>query len=498
MASPESIVTEVRAQFESLLAETREVEARGMTMDRMERQVFRRVLDLGREVLRLFVAHRAQATRTPATVTPAGVRLGYHSERERTYGSLFGAVPIARSYFYERGQGGAAPLDALLSLPAGKWSDLVREWTEELAVGRAYHPAAAVLARFVGVELSTRELAAALATDARVVPAFYAQQPPPSPQTEGALMVLQADGKGVPILRPAVTATVRLGKGEKLGGKKEAILTGLYTIAPAVRTPEAVVASLFKQPSADPPATPAPRTGPQHKRLYATLTGKTAALAEVAAQVSRRDGPHISTHIALTDGCLALQQRVRAQFPQFTLVLDCIHMVEYLWKAANALLGEAHPQRTPWVRARALQVLSGAGATVSAELVQLAQAAKRRRATRVLQQVAAYLDRNLPYMHYDQYLAQGWPIATGVIEGACRHLVKDRCELSGMRWTMDGAESLLALRCVHENGDWDAFHTFRRRQRHQQLYHTPCPLLAAPVELRLASLSQEHPFARAA
>ena len=499
MASPESSITEVRAPFEQLLAQAGGTDGQGMTADRLERWLFRQLLDLGRGLLGVFLAQRAQATRQPAVVTPAGVSVAYHSERKRLYGSIFGAVPVARPYFYAQAQGGYAPLDGLLSLPAGKWSDVVREWTEELAVGRAYHPAVAVLARFVGVGLSTREVAAALATDARLVPAFYAQQAPPSPQTDGPLLVLQADGKGVPILRPAVAAKVRLGKGEKLGGKKEAILTALYTIAPAVRTPEAVVASLFKQSSTDPAAPPAPRTGPQHKRLYATLTGKTAALAEVAGQVSQRDGPHIRSRIALTDGCLALQERLQAQFPQFTLVLDCLHMVEYLWKAANALLGETHPQRTAWVRTRALQVLSGQGATVSAECVQLAQAPKRsRRQAKVLHQVAAYLERNLPYMHYDQYLAQGWPIATGVIEGACRHLVKDRCELSGMRWTINGAESLLALRCVHENGDWDAFHAFRRQQRHQQLYPTPFPAPAAPVELRLATLSQDHPFALAA
>src|SRR5450755_2878752 len=170
MASPELIVAEVRAQFDSLLAEMLGPEAAGMTMDRMERHLFRRVLALGRGLLRLFVAQRAQATQQPATVTPAGATLGYHSERKRTYGSLFGAVPIERPYFYARGQGGYAPLDAQLSLPAGKWSDLVREWTEELAVGRAYHPAVAVLERFVGVGLSTREVAAAMETDARLVP----------------------------------------------------------------------------------------------------------------------------------------------------------------------------------------------------------------------------------------------------------------------------------------------------------------------------------------
>jgi len=101
-----------------------------------------------------------------------------------------------------------------------------------------------------------------------------------------------------------------------------------------------------------------------------------------------------------------------------------------------------------------------------------------------LTKVAAYLERNAPSMDYAAYLARGWPIATGVIEGACRHLVKDRCELSGMRWTIDGAEALLHLRCVQENGDWDAYHAFRRRQRHLRLYAVPYPDDAAtPLDL---------------
>ena len=116
----------------------------------------------------------------------------------------------------------------------------------------------------------------------------------------------------------------------------------------------------------------------------------------------------------------------------------------------------------------------------------------------VLTKVAAYLERNAPYMDYATYLAQGWPIATGVIEGACRHLVKDRCELSGMRWTITGAEALLHLRCVHENGDWDAYHAFRRRQRHQRLYAVPYPDDAAtPLDLHVLEPCADvpHPLA---
>jgi hypothetical protein len=178
--------------------------------------------------------------------------------------------------------------------------------------------------------------------------------------------------------------------------------------------------------------------------------------------------------------------------------LDLIHALEYLWKAANALLGETHAQRSSWVAERTLQLLSGQARAVISELEQLAQAPTCPAGQReVVLQVAGYLQRNLPYMQYDTYLALGWPIATGVVEGACRHVVKDRCELSGMRWSQAGAEALLQLRCVYENGDWEAFHAFRRRQRAQQM-PPPCAEACAPADGRILAFPSPPLLALAA
>jgi len=74
-----------------------------------------------------------------------------------------------------------------------------------------------------------------------------------------------------------------------------------------------------------------------------------------------------------------------------------------------------------------------------------------------IERSAGYFEKNIQAMKYDEYLAKGWPIATGIIEGACRHVVKDRCERSGMRWTEQGVEAFLRLRCIHQNGDWEAY-----------------------------------------
>jgi len=497
-ATPAPSVPDLRAQFEAILTSMTSAGSQTMSADMMERRLLSQVLALGRSLVALFPSTRAAATAGRVHVSPDGVERPYHAERTRPYVSIFGRLVFARPYFYRKGVGGAAPVDALLSLAATTCSDLVRETAEEMGVEEAYHKGVGVLRRLLGLELSTRLLQEQVAEDAPEVEAFYAQQGPPPPEEEATILVLQADGKGVPIVRPSTAAPgtpapVRRGKGQKRGGKKEATLTAVYSSAPAVRTPEEVVDSLFRDPVqaalADDGDREA-REGPRHKQLWATLAGKDAARAAAAARVAGRDGAHLTHRVALTDGSQALQERVQRQFPTFTLVLDLIHATEYLWKAANALLGETTPRRTAGVKARTLHLVRSQGAGVVADLRHLTTTSGRARRTRtVLTKVAAYLERNAPYMDYAAYLAHGWPIATGVIEGACRHLVKDRCELSGMRWTIAGAEALLHLRCVQENGDWDAYHAFRRRQRHQRLYAVPYPDDAAtPLDLHALEL----------
>jgi hypothetical protein len=214
------------------------------------------------------------------------------------------------------------------------------------------------------------------------------------------------------------------------------------------------------------------------------LEGKDVALERLVKQVAAREGDHIQQRVALCDGCEALQSRLENRFGDFTLILDFIHADEYLWAVANSLLGETHPQRLTWMADQTLHMLSGQTAQLITQFRQLAQETSTSAAQRAqLTKTANYFERNLPYMDYPTYLQHGWPIASGVIEGACRHFVKDRCELSGMRWNLVGAENLLRLRAVAENDDWDAYHHFRQQQRHQRLYHSPYPT-QAPLELQ--------------
>jgi hypothetical protein len=393
-----------------------------------------------------------------------------------------------RPYFYQAGRGGRIVLDGELSLGEDSYSDLLREMLDYLGVYTVYEKSCDILKRVLELDLSSRVVQANLAEDACEVEAYYAYKAPPRPEEEAEILVIQADGKGVPLILEKEAEEkkkgkkakqgkqkVRLGKGEKHGHKKEAIVTTVYTIKTAPRTPAEVVASFFELPEyPKPPAEHDSR--PQNKHLWATLDGKDTALDRLSLQVAQRQGPHIRYKVALCDGCEALQTRMATHFSDFVILLDLVHASEYLWDVANCLLGENHPEREPWMAQHTLKLLSAQTQQVIADFRLLAQKPKIKVALRKqLLKTANYFERNLPFMDYPTALANGWPIASGVIEGACRHLVKDRCELSGMRWNQSGAENLLRLRAVAENEDWDAYHTYRKQQRHSRLYASPDP-----------------------
>ena len=493
-SNSQAIIQDIRADFEAMLEYVTGEEARQATADATERGLFKMLIQMGLKLLTLFFEMRSQHAARENLVLADGCVAYYHRETPRQYVSIFGKLRFERPYFYGRGRGGQAPLDAELSLGDDCYSDLVREVHDSLSVHGVYHQASEIVGRLLGLTLSTRVLQSNVAEDAVEVSNYYEQKPAPVPESEAEILVIQADGKGVPLILEKIRPDkVRLGKGEKRGHKKEAIVTSVYTIAPAVRTPKQVVASYYdREASCQDKISPSKPAKPHNKHLWATLDGKDAALRRLSTQVQPRTGQHIRHKVALCDGCPALQTRLAHAFPDFIQILDFIHANEYLWKVANALFGETDECRLDWMKTHTLHLLSGKTRRLITEFRKLAKQPGTRKTARLqLLATANYFQRNLPYMDYPSYLAHGYPIASGVIEGACRHLVKDRCELSGMRWSQSGAENLLRLRSVAENNDWDDYHAYRKQQRHLRLYGSP-PLNLQPAE-RQSLVSQPVP-----
>lgn len=484
-SNADPIVTQIQQDMQALLTYVTGPETATQTAYTVELTLFRRLLALGAALLRLFFLTRAAARPSPLAAAD-GRLLAYHDQRLTTYVSVFGKLRFSRHYFIAAGQAACCPLDADLSLPARCYSDLLREWATYHASDGAYRETTDTLTRILGLDLSIQALETSVREDAQDVATFYAQPALTSALPAGVILVVQADGKGVPIVQPpSADAPLRLGKGQKRTKKKEAIVTSLYSIAPYVRTPQDLRAALLHEPQrADHPSRPLP----VQKETRASLEGKAAALQTLQQRAIQRDGPLIQARVALTDGAESLQKHLQAAFPNHTLILDIIHASEYLWDTATALLGESSPVRTAWVSERLDMVLSGQTASVIATLRAEAQRQSWSEGQRKsLERTLGYYERNQAYMRYDHYLAQGWPIGTGVVEGACGHLVKDRLEQAGMRWTQEGAQAMLDLRAVRINGDWDAYWQFHRQQQHQRLYGA-APVAASP-ELQVLQMA---------
>jgi hypothetical protein len=473
-SNSESIAQRLHEDLDDLIRQVSRPAGQGRSAHAAEEQLWAAVLGLGRGLMQLSftAAHEAEVIHDEVAVN--GVRYGYRGPRQRDYVSLFGKVQVERAYYWSTEGGGYCPLDGALSLPERCYSDSVQERLGEVNVWVPQEHSLALLERWLGLTIPKGSLQSSTAEQARYVADYYQQRPAVVAPALDTILVASADGKGIPMTRtdsPPVQA--RRSKGSKKTAKKEAIVTTLYSVAPFVRNSQAIVKALL--PETTDAAEPAvERPVPSGKQTFGTLDGKTAAIHHLATLVAQRESLQFVYRVALTDGAEALQQQMLDQLPDFTLVLDIIHVTEHLWDAANARWGDTAPERLPWMQQALTWLLEDHLEVLLNHLdTQATTLALPQQTT--LTRVSAYLRRNRPFLDYQRYLALGWPIGTGVVEGACRHLVKDRLEQAGMHWSMPGAQTMLELRAVALNGDWSDFQHFRRRQSHLDRYQTSYP-----------------------
>src|SRR6266487_3428369 len=292
-----------------------------------------------------------------------------------------------------------------------------------------------------------------------------------------SILVTAVDCKGIPMVKPGKPQrSVRLTKGQKANRKKMATVAAVFTRAPWVRTPEQVVESLFRtdpKKALESGQLCPPR--PEHKRVWASLVkGKASVIEEVVQEIQRRDPENHKTHVALTDGERALQILVSKKL-KVTLILDLLHVLEKVWKAAHVFHPEGSPDAELYARLMSLRILEG---NVSQVIKGLRQTVTKRNLfgakRKTLLGVANYFHRNRHRMRYDEYLAQGLPIASGSVEGACKNLIKDRMERSGMRWTASMAEAIVKFRALYLSRDFDSYWAFHIIRDQERLYPAGC------------------------
>ena len=432
--------------------------------------------DKGREVQRLLLqAHLHQRGNgdvgSALYVQQQGGELTYSHRRlgNRSLTTVFGTVELLRMGYSRRGVPGIFPLDQALALPARSFSYELQRRLVKAAVQNPFLDSVQTIAELTGVSVSKRSLEQILPDAAQDFDAFYRQRSPEP--ASGSILVAAVDCKGIPMVKPVgAQLTRRLAKGQKANKKRMATVAAVFTRAPWVRTPQQVVESLFRisRPTPDDAPTP-PR--PENKRVWASLLkGKTAVIQEVADEMQRRDPPASKTRVALTDGERALQIRVDGKL-NVTLILDLMHVLEKLWRAAYVFHAEGTLGADLWVLDRTLRILLGdVGQVVKGIRQSITKRGLSGAKGKTLAAVADYLYRNRTRMRYDEYLANGWPIASGPVEGACKNLIKDRMERSGMRWTEPMAEAVVQLRAVFLSGDFDRYWQFHIERDQKRLY----------------------------
>lgn len=464
-----SIAENIKAKVEELIGMVGGESNRDKTAHEIEEQLWWELLAMGQQLMQLFFTSEEQQEVQQKVYEAAGAEYPYIGQRDRKYVSLFGKVTVWRACYWRKGEGSQFPLDEKLSLPQRSFSDLVQERVGELTTSMTYEEAITICSKWLGWNLSKRSSEQINADHADYVEVYYESCAVPEVAPDDIILVVSADGKGSPMTRKdSPPPEARRGRGEKKTAKKDATVTAVYSIAPYPRCSDDIIRALVPEQATEKSSLP-PRPKPTNKQVMGTLGGQKIAFERLIKQVERRPSPQIVHYVALTDGNRGLKNRVQQDLPQFTLIVDIIHVTEYLWEAANILLGETHPMRKVWIEDALRCLLEDELDQLLKHLhYQLPGLSQSKQTS--LKKVINYLRNNRDYMHYQTYLAKGYPVGTGVIEGACRHLVKDRFERAGMRWSKAGAQVMLDLRAIYLNGDWDDFQRFRRHQAHQQRY----------------------------
>ena len=478
--APEQAALKAQHQFDALRDFVHQAARDGQRIDTVERELFRQLLGLGRSLLSAFVVQQGDGDLGPQVETAEGPIARRLPERhDRRYVSIFGDLTITRAVYGSReGQKiERVPLDERLGLPEGEFSYVLEDWGQRLCLKESFAEAGQSLEMLLGLRLGTRALEGINRAMAAYAPAFQASLEVPPPDEEGPFLVVTADGKGVPMRRPPQDGPKphhRRTKGEKANKKQMACVGAVYSIKPFVRKAEDIIDEVLRDQKAE------QRPRPQHKHVWAEMTreidgidvpAKESLFCHLYTELTLRNLGQDRPVVCLLDGERALWDAREVYFPEAVGILDLFHVLERLWAVAHCFHKEGSDEAKQFVEYRLRDLLQGrVGYVISGLRKRLRTERLSGQRRKVVRSAVEYLANNRGHMQYDEYLAAGYPIGSGVAEGACRHLVKDRLEQTGMRWTVEGARSMLHVRALYLNDQWGEFLEFRVEQEQARLY----------------------------
>jgi hypothetical protein len=473
-----------RGLFEALVADLGDPTADELTHAQLEEHIGTQ----GREVMRALLQDHMdlRSIREPRRAGVIGAdrvaRRWIEPGHERALATVFGTVTVTRIAYRALGASNLHPLDAGLNLPAERASHGLRRLAAIEAVRGSFDDAKEAIERATGTRIGKRQIEAMTERTASDIEAYYRALALPA-CTDQTLLVVSVDGKGI-VMRPehlreatakAATAKganamrTRLASGEKNGRKRMAMLGAVYDAEPAVRTAADVIA-----PAGQTGRERAPGPKAAGKWLCGSVTDNTqTVISAVFDQAEQRDPDHRRTWIVLVDGARPQIEQIQTEAfvrgARIHIVCDFIHVLEYLWKAAWCFHENGDPAAEGFVARYAGALLTHGPDQVIDELREHAtDTGLGTDKAQTVEKVCTYLENKSPYLDYATALKRGWPITTGIIEGACRHLIKDRLDITGARWSLPGAEAVLKLRALISNGDFEPYYAWHLQHEYQR------------------------------
>jgi hypothetical protein len=480
--STDSIFTAADDAFLELKQWLVSEESEALTESELQRELSPKGRELLRRLLQAHIGLRATRVPEAAVVGDDGhERTHVRPKMLRCLATAFGVVEVLRAGFGGRSMDSRFPVDADLALPPERYSLELRRQVCWTAAGSSFQTTVEQLQQSLGIAVPKRQTEELVVKAAHDFDAFYeATKVVTAPEDTGGILVLTFDGKGVVMhtedLRPETRKAAerrrrklskRLTSGEKKNRKRMALVAAVYSIEPWERTPVHVVRSLGPVRDTAPKLA---RPKPQNKRVWASLAKNTdEVIVDAFDEALARDPGRTKRWVVLVDGDDKLIKPIEAVARNLgikvTIIVDVIHVTEYLWKAAYVFHEPGTPEAQEWVSRRLLRILRGEAGLVAGGMRRGATMRKFSKKKRKPVDICArYLLKRKKYLGYRDYLSDGLPIATGVIEGACRHLVRDRMDITGARWRLKTAEAVLKLRALRSSGDFEQYWAFHEQQ----------------------------------
>ena len=431
-----------------------------------ERGIFKRVLEIGKKLMEYYF-EQLGVFDLGKEIEAGGKQFTRKVCGSATLLTVFGVIKFFRYFYYSDNGESINPMDMKANLPDRQASYFVQDLASRLGIKyTTYDEAKIFFEDLFGHGFSKHTVEEIVLESAMQYEDYEEEKPLPDKQSEGELCVVQADGKGVRVLP---------GENPGSNGKtKEALVGAVYTVNPHIRGAEEVACSLV---------TPKLLTEEQRETLRdrdracnihyqaSIQKSKEEGFKSLQAEANQRIGES-QRPICIFDGAHILWDLGKKYFPDAICILDIIHVLDYLWDAVHVFEKKDTKQAKALTKLYLTMILEGkVGYVIGALRQRLAKNKKlSKKKKKIVEKAITYFENHRDYMSYDDYLAKGYPIGTGVIESACGHLVKDRMQKSGARWKIVGAEPVLKLRSVYANGDWKTYQQLRMNEEHNRLY----------------------------